>query len=277
MKFIPLLLPLLALPLSAQEKKVPPPFEENPPKVEAEADEEGNTADPFDPDAIDDSTPVMVQVQIEYIEMSHEKLSDLFFMKHPAKSDATELRKELQTLVKRGDAKILETQILTGRSGEKCLVESINEQIYPTEAEIPKIPEPQTAPDKPEDPAPELTKAAALAGDAIPTSFETRNVGSTMEIEPTIGSDRKTVDLRFAPELVWHHGDTTWYERKDAAGNSSKLALPDLYTIRMTTALTVTNGSYVLAGVASPRAKDGSSDLARKVMVFVKADVLPVR
>ena len=92
-----------------------------------------------------------------------------------------------------------------------------------------------------------------------------------------ISSDGKVIDLRFAPELVWHHGDTTWQERADVLGNVSKIALPDFYTARLTTALTVTNGSYVLAGVLSPKAKDGSADLTRKVMIFVKADVLPVR
>ncbi|MCW1925780.1 hypothetical protein OKA05_24695 [Luteolibacter arcticus] len=276
MKFTLLLVPLLTLSLSAQEKKVPPPFEEKPSNVEATEGEEA--ADPFDPDAFDGNSPAMVQVQVEYIEMPHETLTDLLFMKRPTKSDATELRKEVQTLVKAGDAKVLETQILTGRSSEKCLVESINEQIYPTEAVPPKLPESVTVPDKPAGLSPDNIKAvAALISGPIPTSFETRNVGSTMDVEPTIGSDPKYIDLRLAPELVWRNGNTTWYERKDALGNVAKIELPDFYTIRLTTALTVTSGSYVLAGVVSPKAKDGSIDLTRKVMVFVKADVLPVR
>ena len=280
MKFIPVLLPLLALPLLAQEKEVPPPFEKNPPSaVEAEGDSDDSSGtDPFDPDAYDGTTPALVQVQVEFIEMSHEQLTDLLFLKRPTKADATELRKQIQTMVKSGDVKLLDTQILTGRSGEKCVIESIHEQIFPTEYYLPELEKAVPPSDKKDKPEPARTELIAPAGsEPIPTSFETRNLGSTLEIEPTIGPEGKIIDLRFAPELSWYDGNTSWYERKDALGNVMKVEMPDFYTLRMSTALTVTNGSYVLAGVASPKAKDGSTDLTRKVMVFIKADVLPVR
>ena len=210
--------------------------------------------------------------------MPHEKLTDLLFMRRPTKSDATELRKEVQALVKAGDAKVLETQIVTGRSGEKYLTESNRELIFPTKMEPPHVPDTVTIPGNPAGLTPDLVKAvAAMVSAPTPTEWETRNVGSTLEAECTIGPDAKLIDVRFAPELVWHSGNTTWQERTDTLGNVSKIALPDFYTARLTTALTVTTGSYTFAGAVSPKANDGSSDLTRKVMIFVKADVLPVR
>jgi hypothetical protein len=278
MKAIVLLCSFLVLPLSAQEGKVPPPFEKTKRVAPLTPEGEEVAVDPFDPETFDGSLPALIQVQVEFIEMPHELLTDLLFMKRPTRSEATELRREVQALVKKGDAKVLETQIVTGRSGEKSLAESIREQIYPTEAEPSSIPNAVTVPDKPEGLSAENIKAlAALVGSPTPTSFEVRNVGSTLEIEPTVGADGKFIDLRFAPELLWHHGNTTWQERKDVLGNISKIEVPDFYTVRLSTSLTLTPGAYALAGVVTPRSGSGAADLARKVMVFVKADVLMVR
>jgi hypothetical protein len=278
MKAIVLLCSFLVLPLSAQEGKVPPPFEKTKRVAPLTPEGEEVAVDPFDPETFDGSLPALIQVQVEFIEMPHELLTDLLFMKRPTRSEATELRREVQALVKKGDAKVLETQIVTGRSGEKSLAESIREQIYPTEAEPSSIPNAVTVPDKPEGLSAENIKAlAALVGSPTPTSFEVRNVGSTLEIEPTVGADGKFIDLRFAPELLWHHGNTTWQERKDVLGNISKVEVPDFYTVRLSTSLTLTPGAYALAGVVTPRSGSGAADLARKVMVFVKADVLMVR
>ena len=59
---------------------------------------------------------------------------DLFLAK-PASADATELRKQVQDMVSKNEAKVLETQITVARSGRKATSESIHEFIYPTEYE----------------------------------------------------------------------------------------------------------------------------------------------
>lgn len=41
---------------------------------------------------------------------------------------------------------------------------------------------------------------------ATPTSFETRNVGVQLEVEPTIGPDGYTIDLRLSPQVVEFQG-----------------------------------------------------------------------
>ncbi|WP_035611513.1 hypothetical protein [Haloferula sp. BvORR071] len=265
---LPLLFCALMLPvLSAQE--VPPASDDKPPQpAEAAKDPAGPAAE----------GPKVVQVQVEMIEVSHEALTGLLFMRPKGSADATPLRQEIQEMVKTGKAKILETQIVTGRSGEKCSVESIQELIYPKEYEPAEIPNNLTLPEKVGEVNPEIAKAlAGLVTPHNPSAFESRNVGSTLEIEPTTDATGKLIDLRFAPNLVWHTGNTIWQERKDVLGNELKIEEPEFYSLRATTALTMKDGAYSLAAVLSPKDQEGHADMERKVMMFVKCDVLSVR
>jgi hypothetical protein len=254
---------VLSLYLGAQEPdKVPPPFEKA-------AGDDASQPDPFDEDV---NAPRMIRVQVEYVELSHETLTDLLFLADPPSADATPLRKQVQELVKKGEAKVIETMICNARSGEKALAESINEFIYPTEYE------PLTLPGSFEkSPLTDAQDLEKLLNFATPTSFETRNLGTTLEIEPTSGADDKIIDLRLAPDMVWHTGETVWLERKDSLGNISKIQMPKIYSLRNTTALTCKEGQYVLAAALSPKDGEGTTDPSRKVMVFVKCDILVVK
>lgn len=254
--------------LGAQETgKVPPPFEKA-------AGDDTTQPDPFDEDF---NAPKMVRVQVEYVELSHETLTDLLFLADPPSADATPLRKQVQELVKKGEAKVMETMICNARSGEKALAESINEFIYPTEYEPPELPGSFTLPDRDKGLAPdELMLLRMMRTPATPTSFETRNLGSTLEIEPT-SDDGKYIDLRLAPDIVWHTGESVWIEDKLPDGNVSRIQMPKIYSARITTALTCKEGQYVLAGVVSPKDAEGTTDLSRKLMIFVKCDTLIVK
>ena len=215
--------------------------------------------------AAEAATPIQVRVQVEFIELSHEALTKLLFPATPQSADATPLRKQLQEMVAKNDAKVLDTQMLVVRSGQKATTESIHEFIYPTEYEPPSLPGTFTS---------GSGKDKSLPSSCMPTAFETRNLGSTLEIEPTVGEDHKIIDLRLVPELVWHTGDTVWGEGKDAFGIPFKIAMPDIYTMRLNTAIFCITGQYILVGAVSPKDAKGEVDLTRKVMVFVKCDVL---
>ncbi|NNJ85887.1 MAG: tetratricopeptide repeat protein [Akkermansiaceae bacterium] len=94
------------------------------------------------------------------------------------------------------------------RSGERSKIEVIREFIYPTEYEPPELPnnigggtlfDPITG-----------EQGGASAPTAVtpahPTAFETRNVGVTLEVEPTVGADRNYIELSLRPELVQFEG-----------------------------------------------------------------------
>ena len=98
-----------------------------------------------------------------------------------------------------------------------------------------------------------------------------------MEVEPTAGEDNESIDLRFNSELTWNTGDTVWHEGKDSLGNQFRKTVPNFYVIRLNTAITCKSGQYVFAAAMSPKDDQGNADLTRKVMVFVKCDVLAVK
>lgn len=250
-------------PLVAQEPEAVPPAFEKAPDTDGSATE----VDPFDPDT---KAPKMIQVQVEYIELSHELLTKLLFLAEPKSADATPLRKQLQELVAKNEAKVMETQIVVCKSGQKATTESLHEFIYPTEYDPPLK-------EKPEDKLKAQTGGSFPSNPPTPTAFDTRNVGPTLEVEPILSEDNRIIDLRLVPEISWHTGDTIWQETKDTLGNVSKVKMPDFYVIRANTAVTCLGGQYTLISVQSPKDAKGDADMTRKVVVLVKCDVLSVK
>lgn len=218
-----------------------------------------------------DPTAAQVRVQVEFIDLSHEQLTELMFGAKPAAND-TELRQQVAQLVKDGKAKVMETLLCTGRSRQKSTTESIEEFIYPTEYEPAEFADESKKPAPAANEAADSSKREALG--PTPTAFETRNLGSTMEIEPTVSEDGKTIDLRFVPEIVYHVENEIWAEWKDEHG-SAHVQMPVMYTLRVNTSVKLANGKPLLVGALTPKNDKGVPDHDRKLMVFVKADVLP--
>jgi len=226
----------------------------------------------FDPLGEYDDLPKQIRVQVEFIDVSHEQLTELMFGSKPPANDV-ELRKQAAQLVKDGKATILETMLCIARSGQKATSESIEELIYPTEYEPAQLPEAQSEEKK----EPGVTKAPQrdFAIGPLPTSFETRNVGSTLEIEPTLGENNKIIDLRFNPEIIYHVGNDVWAEWKGEHGNTP-IQMPKFYVVRLNTSVTLVDGQTMLVAALSPKNEDGFPDFTRKLMVFVRADVITV-
>ena len=150
---------------------------------------------------------------------------------------------------------------ITARSGEKALIEIIREFIYPTEYEPPELPN-------------SIGGGGGGGGDilgggnagifpvtpATPTSFETRNTGVTLEIEPTIGGNDFVIDLRFAPDIVEfegfvNYGSPIQSPATDFLGNpttvtitENRIEMPVFSSRRVTTALTIYDGYTVAVG-----------------------------
>lgn len=212
-----------------------------------------------------------IRVQVEFIDLPHEQLTELMFGEKPAAND-TELRQRVAQLVKDGKAKVMETLLCTGRSGQKSSTESIEEFIYPTEYE----PASFAAENKKAESA--KTEAAAPGKwegiGPSPTAFETRNLGSTMEIEPNVSEDGDTINLLLVPEIVYHVKNEIWAEWKDEHG-SAPVQVPVMYCLRLNTTVKVHDGKPFLVGALTPKNDKGEPDHDRKLMVFVKANVLP--
>ena len=257
--FVLLLMGWLAF-LPAQGQGAPPAFE----KAES-APEEAH--DPFDPMV---HAPRLIRVQVEHIELSHKELTRLMMEEKAETADAKALRMKVQELVEKDEAKVIDTQIVLGRSGQKQTTESRQEFIYPTEYT------PEAIEKKIEESIKQAMASSFPFNPATPTAFETRNLGCNLESEPTLGTDDRTIDLRIESELKWHTGNTVWSEIKDSAGSIHRIAMPDFYVMTTKTSITSLSGQYALVGAPSPKNAEGKLDTERKVMVFVKCDVLSV-
>ena len=225
----------------------------------------------YDPLGEFDDLPKQVRVQVEFVELAHEQLTELMLGAETPVNDAA-LREQVAKLVKDGKATVLETLMCLARSGQKATTESIEEFIYPTEYEPAEAAGTIEVKGQEEgEPAKKIQRDSAIG--PTPTAFETRNLGATLEIEPTLSRDGKVIDLRFVPEIVYHVGNQVWAEWKGEHGNSP-VQMPTMYSLRVNTSVVLVDGKPLLVAALSPKGADGFPDFTRKLMVFVRADVV---
>jgi general secretion pathway protein D len=94
---------------------------------------------------------------------------------------------------------------VTTKSGNKAVVKVIRNFPYPTQFSPPEQPAASTA---------TTTTTAARSGfyatglvtPTTPTTFENRDIGVTLEVEPQIGADNYTIELNLSPEVVEFEG-----------------------------------------------------------------------
>jgi general secretion pathway protein D len=105
---------------------------------------------------------------------------------------------------------LLSAPRVTTKSGQRAQIEIIREFRYPTEFEPPQIP--QTFGNTGNNGGGGGTSLISVAPSSFPvtpttpTSFETRNTGVTLEVEPVVGPDGFTIDLNLVPQVVEFEG-----------------------------------------------------------------------
>ena len=193
-------------------------------------------------------------------------------------TDDSKLYEEILSRVAKGTAAQEYFGIICARSGERSIVENISELIYPTEYAPNESSKPSTAPSGSRaGPSP----AAAPASGPTPSpsslpplghSFETRNVGFILEVEPTLNQTHDIIDLRIAPQIV------TLVDRSKWGKGNSEVEMPEFENQNMTLALTVRPRKPVLLGTPSrPPASKLTPDAAKKIWFsFVTVSVIKV-
>jgi hypothetical protein len=199
-----------------------------------------------------------------------------------------ELYRRLIAMVGKKEARQESMTVIRTRSGNKALGEGILETLYATEYEPPELPNTvgvSISPPKPADgPAPDVVpetdkleqavKASQL-GDlrtpATPTSFECRNSGRSIEVEPTASADWQTIDLRISTDNVLHAGTT-----KHGQG-LSLVEMPEFERQHIITAVTVIPGQpFLLGTVNRPPNSKLDADAANRIwFAFVTAAAGP--
>jgi general secretion pathway protein D len=102
---------------------------------------------------------------------------------------------------------LLSAPRVTTKSGQRAVIEIIREFRYPTEFDPPQIPQNFGSTG-----TISLTPGVASSAGSFPvtpttpTTFETRNTGVTLEVEPVVGPDGYTIDLSLVPQVVEFEG-----------------------------------------------------------------------
>ncbi len=146
---------------------------------------------------------------------------------------------------------------ITARSGQKATIEVIREFIYPTEYEPPELPQGGGGG---AGGFGGTTTVNNIATPATPTSFETKNLGVTLEIEPTIGENDFVIDVRFLPEIVEfegfiNYGSPILSPGSDLFGNAvstviteNRIEMPVFSRRSVNTSLTIYDGYTIAFG-----------------------------
>lgn len=218
-----------------------------------------------------DERPKNIRICIQFIEVPHAVLTELLANPETA---GPALHDKVLALANDGTVQLLETCVVTGRHGQRATVESVRETIYPTEYLPPGMWPPAPTPVPGQAPHPEPPKQR-LVRPHLGDAWETRNVGTTLEIEPNITDDGRMIDLRFTPEIIQLLRMDTFMEYVDQWGDAS-IRMPIFQTCRTNTSMTLLAGQFAMVGAITPRPNTAGPALTRKLLVFARADIVPV-
>ncbi len=202
-----------------------------------------------------------VNIIVEYIEVEGSLYHDWMFSNR-LNGDGTALRKQAQEWVRSDVATIIETVLVPARSGQRAKAESIREKLYPTEPGVPEIPSSVDL---------DGESGSKLLVRNVPSAFETRNVGTTVEVDPVLGADDITIDLNLSPEIVRQNGVLDWPPENPLPDFT--VSLPRFYAMKTTTQVTLRHSRYAFLGShrpLRPAVKDRKKPI---VLLFVRADV----
>ncbi len=214
-----------------------------------------------------------IGILIEYISLDSKKANTLLGEFTSKASDVAELRDALEQAIDKGDAELVETMWIRGRSGQRALTESVREDYYPTNYESPVLPyvgaesssEPSHKKKGPGESEIHMTHA-------IPNTFDLKKIGSILEVDPILSSDHKLITLSLSPTIVTRLEDH-YFTRKgfeNSAWGVENVLMPAFYTMKDITQIEVAPGKYNLLGIHTPpRNKD------KKILVLVRADLIP--
>ena len=182
--------------------------------------------------------PFQIQIDATFVDFSRAEIEKLSRAGGGAAPDTG----ALLTLWKSGQGTLLHTLKLTTRSGVNAQAQAVSEVIYPTEFRTPVV---SNAADHLVSPLP------------VPDVFDTREVGAILNVTPTVGPDKQTIEIVMAPEITappeWQTLSVTG---TDAQGKEIHLSVPEpvFHSRNITTVIVLRDGeTAVLGGMENPR------------------------
>ncbi|SHI42392.1 hypothetical protein SAMN02745181_0090 [Rubritalea squalenifaciens DSM 18772] len=208
--------------------------------------------------------PKLIRLHVMTVGMQQEN-----FVGIQAKQTQGITYQSIRQWVDAGKATVLDVHCATCRTGERVTLECIREMIYPSDYAPPgSLPDDEGPYEKKLE---EVHKVVPIRP-MVNNIFETRNLGVTLEMEPTYG-ETGLVDLRIAPELVDQVGFSEWVKFKDEWGQADR-KFPTFLTHRVNTGSTLVNGRFSLVTTFTGKKGNGDLDPSRKILLFVMPEVI---
>ena len=218
-------------------------------------------------------SPKNIHVYYELIEISSIQYAKL--MTNPlTESNHTKLRNKLFEQVKKGEAKLISNQSILCKSGKLAYSSSHKEFIFAAEYVLPSLQKTSHRLHHSKKTNQEYQQSKTKHLPTLPTAFESRNLGTTLELEPILDKSQKTIELTFRPETVKHVDDKTHTTWNTSSGKITD-KLPVIYTLSTNTTSTLKTNQFRLISTHSPEL-NGKPDETRKWLYFVKASILKV-
>jgi hypothetical protein len=198
----------------------------------------------FEEAAAEEEAPTEVMLAFTWIETSHEAFN-ASLMKGGDLSAwiGGGLREE----VAKAGGKVVEEKVVRVRNGQRSKVESIREMRHATDF-----------------------LESSEGGFATPNAFESRNIGTTVEVDPVISPAGGMLDLNLAAEFSSFWGHDVLHRILVEGEWKPNVTMPAFYTMQPTTQLSLPVDVPVLVAVMSPPDEKGWTDPSRKVLLFVK-------
>jgi general secretion pathway protein D len=157
---------------------------------------------------------------------------------------------------------LLSAPSVTTKSGQRAIIEVIRELRYPSTFSPPQVPNISSS-----------TGTTVIGGSTTvpvvvtpttPQTWETRNTGVTLEVEPVVGEDATTIDLNLVPQVVEFEGFINYGSPINAVGvntiggaistsvpvllTENVINQPVFNTRKVTTSISVYDGQTVVLG-----------------------------
>ncbi|MHA3772987.1 hypothetical protein ACXR0O_15745 [Verrucomicrobiota bacterium sgz303538] len=154
---------------------------------------------------------------------------------------------QVQQLLSKETAKLIAWPIVTTKSGERAVVEGINEFRFATEYTAGDVGIFLDQRDGTAVRAP--TEVNGVDSHVTPSAFETRNVGVTLEVAPILRPDRKTIELNIVPQHVRLKGMNKITAELKNGKETITVEQPEFDKTQTSTTLSVKSGERKLMGV----------------------------
>jgi type II secretory pathway component GspD/PulD (secretin) len=178
----------------------------------------------------DERGPNQVEIDVTFVAFDLKLIEEI-----ARKSDrAAPTGEEIKALWREGKGRIAGTSKVVTRSGVNAQTKGVDEVIYPTEFQ-----------------GTTGSNGVADALNAVPASFETREIGFIHNVTPTVGPDGYTIDLTLVPELCelldWDDVGVG-FTGADGKEVQAHMRQPRFHSRNLTTSIVLWDGETVVAG-----------------------------